>query len=212
MAKLKRWLKRVFLSLLLLLAAVSVAFGLFKYSERRLIGDAKSYLEKNEPHKAAEIFKNFGTPVLNRMAIKYEIVDPLWHYTYGLAFLRTSDYVGAAKEFERAAFLFKSNKEKSLAYFNFGEARLWQWGSGAFEEAALLYQEALKYDSELIIAKKRLEWLRMADMIKGESAGNPKEKGDKAKEGRQGQEKQQGGNGQNNEKFKQTEEKRRRGY
>ncbi len=211
MARLKRWLKRIFLFTFLFLAVLLIAFGAFKHSERRLIGEANDYFEKNEPYEAIKAFGNFESIQFNRLAVKYGIVDPLWHYTYGLALLRTSNYANAAREFERAVYGFKNSKEKSLAYFNFGEARLWQWDGGAFEEAALLYQEALKCDSELIIAKKRLEWLRMANLIKGESAGNPKEKGkEKSKENQQGKEKQPGEGG--DEKFKQTEEKRRRGY
>ena len=211
MAKIKRWLARAFLCLFLLLSALSVVFGLFKYSERRVVAQAGKYLERSEPYKAVEIFKNFEANGLSRLAIKHEVVDPLWHYTYGLALLKTSDYVNAAKESERAAYGFKDNKEKSLAYFNFGEARLWQWDGGAFEEAALLYQEALKYDFEMVMAKKRLEWLRMANLIKGESSGNPKDKGkgdlnnDKA-------DKSDGKSQSDEEKFKQTNEKRRRGY
>lgn len=207
----KRKIRRFFKIVLIGAAALAVAFGIFKSLERDFIRRATEHLEKNEPYKALAAFDLWQTSEVYRLVEEWKLMDPLWHYHWGLAALRTGDYQKAYVQFRRAGEVSSDPVLKSLAYFNQGEARLWQWDAGAFEDAASLYIEALKIDSEMVIAKKRLEWLRQANLVK--TKAELKAKGDKGKQGKRSDEQDKDQDmSEKSEKFKSTQGKQRRGY
>lgn len=205
----KRKIRR-FLNVILIVAAIlAVAFGIFKNLERDFIRRATEHLNKDEPYEALAAFDSWQAFKIHRLASEWGLMDPLWHYHWGLAALRVGDYQKAYAQFRRVGEVSSDPILKSLAYFNQGEARLWQWDAGAFEDAASLYIEALKIDSEMVIAKKRLEWLRQANLVK--TKAELKTKGDKGKPGKRSDE-QDKDKDEQSEKFKSTQGKQRRGY
>ncbi|OGD30880.1 hypothetical protein A2833_03035 [Candidatus Azambacteria bacterium RIFCSPHIGHO2_01_FULL_44_55] len=204
----KRKIRRFFKVILIAAAMLAVVFGIFKYLERNFIRRATERLDKNEPYAALAEFDSWQSFKIHRLALEWGLMDPLWYYHWGLAALRTGDYQKAYVQFRRVSEVSSDPVLKSLAYFNQGEARLWQWDAGAHENAASLYIDALKINPEMVIAKKRLEWLRQANLVK--TKAEMKARGDKGRPN-QDSKNQDDKDGQS-EKFKSTQGKQRRGY
>ncbi len=210
----KRKIAKFFKIILIIMAFLALTAGTFKHLERKFIERATEHLERDEPYAALEAFDSWQTFKVHQLVSQWGLMDPLWYYHYGLAALRVGDYQKAYKLFGRVAEFSREPKLKSLAYFNQGEARLWQWGAGAFEDAASLYIETLKIDENMMPAKKRLEWLRQANLIK--TKAEMKAKGDKGQRSKDKSDKN-GERGDNNDgekdnRFKSTQGKQRRGY
>ncbi len=204
----KRKIKKFSKIIVIVAAFLALTFGVFKNLERGFIRRATEHLNKNEPYAALAAFDSWQAFRVHQKVAEWGLMDPLWHYHWGLAALRVGDYQKAYAQFRRVGEISSDPVLKSLAYFNQGEARLWQWDAGAFEDAASLYIEALKIDHEMVIAKKRLEWLRQANLIKTKAEMKAKGKG----KGRPNNDNRDEKGGEDSEKFKSTQGKQRRGY
>lgn len=210
-----RKIKVISLLVVYLFSTLALAFGLFKFFEAETVYKANLLLKEDKPFEAFKIFERLEKHKIYLWVDRYNLLDPVWYYSWGLSALRTGDYKKARIVFEKAAKRFQDPYNRASAYFNQGEARLWQWDAGAFENAAESYTEALRQNPDFLLAKKRLEWLKQADLVKSQKEEQLKkgtERREKSEKEREGKDKSDQLPQEKENKYKSSEGKQRRGY